>query len=58
MTLTEKLKKLYPVLSDEDLDPIFGSIKLQNDGNGDYIREWKHPTLPEPTPEALSGITP
>jgi hypothetical protein len=31
---------------------------LQNDsdGRGDYIREWKHPTLAEPTQAQLDAV--
>jgi hypothetical protein len=28
---------------------------VQNDGNGDYIKAWSHPTLPRPTDEQLAG---
>jgi hypothetical protein len=51
MTLYEKIKKIYSELQDTDF--IF-KIKLQNDGNGDYIAEWNHPTLPRPTEEQLA----
>ena len=52
MTLYEKILSLYPEL--ENFDFAFGSIKLQNDGNGDYIAKWEHPTLPRPTDEELA----
>jgi hypothetical protein len=51
MTLIEKIKTLYPELQDTDF---MFKIKLQNDGNGDYIAEWQHPTLPRPTEEQLA----
>ena len=53
MTLYEKIKALYPDLTDRDFMFV---IKLQNDsdGNGDYIAEWNHPTLPRPTEEQLA----
>jgi hypothetical protein len=53
--LYEKLKQLYPSLSDADFDPIKGVITLQNDsdGKGDYIAAWNHPTLARPTDEEL-----
>ena len=53
MTLYEKIKALYPELTDRDFITV---ITLQNDsnGNGDYIKEWNHPTLPRPTEEQLS----
>ena len=56
MTLPEKIKQLYPQLSDTDFMPIVGTISLQNDsdGKGDYIAKWEHPTLPKPTDEQLA----
>ena len=53
MTLYEKIKALYPELTDKDF--AFGPIRLQNDsdGRGDYIAKWEHPTLPRPTEEQL-----
>lgn len=55
MTLAEKIMALYPELTGSDFSPFVGSINLQNnsDGNGDYIKEWNHPTLPRPTDEQL-----
>ncbi len=56
MTLYEKIISLYPEL--ETYDFAFGSIRLQNDsdGQGDYIAKWEHPTLAQPTQEQLDGI--
>jgi hypothetical protein len=55
MTLPEKIKAIYPELTDRDFITV---IRLQNDsdGNGDYIKEWNHPTLPRPTDEQLAGV--
>ena len=55
MTLYEKIKALYPQLEDKDF---MDTIRLQNDSDGreDYIAQWNHPTLPEPTPEQLYVI--
>lgn len=55
MTLYEKIIKIYPDLTSNDFITV---IRLQNDsdGRGDYIREWNHPTLAEPTQEQLDGI--
>jgi hypothetical protein len=52
MTLYEKIKQLYPDLTDNDF---FTVITLQNDsdGKGDYIAKWDHPTLPRPTEAQL-----
>jgi hypothetical protein len=53
MTLYEKIKQLYPQLTDTDFLTV---ITLQNDsdGKGDYIASWKHPTLAKPTEEQLA----
>lgn len=54
MNLYEKIKALYPELTDRDFLTI---ITLQNDSNGrgDYIAKWEHPTLPRPTDEQLKA---
>jgi hypothetical protein len=54
MTLYEKIKQLYPDLTDKDF---FTVITLQNDsdGKGDYIAKWEH-TLPRPTDEQLGAV--
>ena len=53
MTLPEKIKAIYPELTDNDFLTV---IQLQNDsdGKGDYIKEWNHPTLARPTEEQLA----
>ena len=53
MTLYDKIKALYPELTDRDFTTV---IRLQNDsdGRGDYIAAWDHPTLPRPTEEQLA----
>jgi hypothetical protein len=51
MNLYEKIIDLYPELTDRDFARV---ITLQNDGNGDYIAKWDHPTLPRPTEEQLA----
>jgi hypothetical protein len=53
MTLYDKIKALYPELTDRDFVTV---IALQNDsdGRGDYIAKWEHPTLPRPTDEQLA----
>jgi len=55
MTLYEKIKQIYPSLTDIDFMTV---ITLQNDsdGKGDYIKEWNHPTLAKPTEEQLGAI--
>jgi hypothetical protein len=56
VTLYEKIKSIYPILTDADFNPITGAIRLQNDsdGRGDYIASWEHPTLAKPTDEELA----
>lgn len=53
MTLYERIKAIYPDLTDRDFLTV---IRLQNDsdGKGDYIAAWEHPTLPRPTEEQLA----
>jgi hypothetical protein len=57
MTLFEKIKQLRNTLTDEDFLPE-GTIVLQNDsdGKGDYIAQWNHPTVTQPTQEELDGV--
>jgi hypothetical protein len=54
MTLYDKIKALYPELTDRDF--LNSTIRLQNDsdGRGDYIAAWDHPTLARPTEEQLA----
>ena len=58
MNIIEKIKSIYPVLTQNDFDPIAGTIVLQNDsdGKGDYIKLWQHPTLVQPTQEQLDAV--
>jgi len=51
MTLVEKIINLYTELKIEDFA---NSITVQDDGNGQYIAKWEHPTLPKPTEEQLA----
>lgn len=53
MTLSEKIKALYPELTQNDF---VSTVIVQNDSNGkgDYIAKWEHPTLPRPTEEQLA----
>jgi hypothetical protein len=52
MTLYEKIIQIYPELANYNF--AFGDITLQNDGDGDYIAKWEHPTLAKPTDEELA----
>jgi hypothetical protein len=53
MTLYDKIKTIYPELTDSDFLTV---ITLQNDSDnkGDYIAKWEHPTLAKPTDEELA----
>ena len=55
MTLYDKIKTIYPDLTDKDFLTV---ITLQNDSDnkGDYIKAWNHPSLPQPTQEQLDGV--
>lgn len=55
MSLYEKIKQLYPELTDKDFLSV---IVLQDDSNGKgpYIKEWNHPTLARPTQEQLDSV--
>jgi hypothetical protein len=57
MNIIEKIKQIYPSLTDADFDFLSrGTIIIQNnsDGKGDYIAKWEHPTLAKPTDEELA----
>ena len=58
MTLYEKIITIYPQLTSADFASPFETILLQNDsdGKGDYIKEWSHPTYPQPTQAQLDGV--
>jgi len=58
MTLQQKIIALYPELTDEDFEPIGGTISFHDDsdGKGPYIKKWNHPTLTKPTDEELSWV--
>jgi len=54
--LIDKIKSVRSKVTDEDFHFMDGTIKLQNDsdGNGDYIKEWNHPSETQPTAEELA----
>jgi len=58
MELYRKIISVYPELTEQDFDFVFGTIHLQNDsdGRGDYIAKWNHPTLARPTQEQLDSV--
>ena len=48
MTLYDKIVELYPELRTMSPDPFGdGTIVLQNDGGGDYIKTWNY-SKPKP----------
>jgi hypothetical protein len=49
--LYDKIIALYSELTQQDFLTV---ITLQNDGDGDYIAKWEHPTLAKPTEEQLA----
>ena len=53
--LYDKIIALYPELTTQDFMTV---ITLQNDsdGKGDYIKNWSHPTLKQPTQEELDAV--
>ena len=55
MILYDKIMALYPNLTQKDF---LTNIILQNDndGRGDYIAKWEHPTLVKPTEEQLGTV--
>jgi len=57
MSIIDKIKSIYPSITDEDFIPSpTATIYLENalDGKGDYIKSWNHPTLAKPTDEELA----
>jgi len=58
LSLSQKIRKLYPSLTSNDFDPETGTILLRNDsdGKGDYIKSWNHPSLSKPTQSQLDAV--
>ena len=52
--LAERIKAIYPELTWDDFRV---NIVVQNnsDGQGDFIKEWNHPTYTQPTQEQLQA---
>jgi len=57
MDLSDKIKKLYPELKNEDFVGSSSTISLRDDsdGKGAYIEKWDHPTLSKPTNDQLKN---
>ena len=45
MALYDQIIAIYSTLVPKDFEPE-ETIHLQNDGQGDYIKSWNHPTHP------------
>jgi hypothetical protein len=56
MTLTEKIKKIYPELITFDFSSSVITLQNDSDGKGDYIAKWSHPDFPQPTQAELDAI--
>ena len=56
MDLREKIIQIYPELTTADFSIRSGTIILRNDGQGQYIQTWEHPTLAKPTDAQLEAI--
>ena len=55
--LATKIKKVHPSMSDDDLfNPQIIVMQNNSDGRGDYIKEWKHPSLAKPTQDQLDAV--
>jgi hypothetical protein len=55
-SLYDKICAIYPELTSEDFYMGTGTISLVNEGNGDFIAAWNHPTLAQPTQDQLDAI--
>ena len=59
LSLSQKIRKLYPSLTNADFDPFEGTISLRNDTgkqSDDYIEKWEHPSLSKPTQSQLDAV--
>ena len=55
-SLYDKICAIYPELTSEDFYIGTGTISLVNEGNGDFIATWNHPTLAQPTQDQLDAV--
>jgi len=55
MNLYDKIKSIYPQLTDNDFVGLNATIYLRNDSDekGDYIKLWTNPIYPQPSEEQL-----
>jgi hypothetical protein len=59
MSLSAKIRNIYPQLKAEDFYPFVGTIVLQddNDGRGPYIKSWENKNFPRPTQGQLDAAS-
>ena len=59
LSLSQKIGKIHTSLGPGATKDAWEGIVLANDadGEGDYIKEWVHSSLTEPTKEQLNSIT-
>lgn len=56
MTLNDKIRAIYPELTDADFyPPTLIALQDNSDGKGAFIAKWEHPSLPKPTDEQLDN---
>jgi hypothetical protein len=58
MSLYEKIKSLYPQLTENDFFPSATStiiLRDDKDGKGEYIESWSHPEFSKPSVNELTG---
>jgi hypothetical protein len=54
MTLSEKIKALYPQIPDTAFVSLI-IVQDDSDGKGPYLAKWEYPGIPRPTDEQLEG---
>ena len=53
--LIDKIRTIYPNIDDKDFYTVI-ELRNDSDGKGDYIKNWSHPTLKQPTQAELDAI--
>ena len=53
--LAQRIKAIYPELTWDDFRNLI-IVCNDSDGMGDYIKEWNHPTLSQPTDEQIAAV--
>ena len=56
MCTWEQLVQLYPALTRADLILNGGTIALQDDGQGPYIKTWTNLAYSEPTQDQINAL--